>query len=351
MFPKPSRRYVVVASTLLGILVIGALASQVLIAINKIGWSTISTDTSGLPNDAINDILSLPDGRMLVATNQGVGFWKAASKCEISDEWDVFNTDNSPLPDARVLSLAEDLDGAYWFGTARGLAKYDGLNWSVFGANEFGLSSEQVNAIAVDMHNNIWIGTANGAAVYDGTTWIAYSHQVAGLVNNVVFSIAINESAESEAIWFGTLSGVSMLDRNDDQWQFYTRQDINIGWGGVSDLMFDSMGRLWVCTEGGGISIWDGSTWSSIKVSNSKLPYSTIETVAELEPGEFWIAASIPNSAGGVLAKYDGKDWNTYRKGFTGYSGAETVVISKDPRGRYWFGTRNDGIETFEPKR
>jgi ligand-binding sensor domain-containing protein len=141
------------------------------------------------------------------------------------------------------------------------------------------------------------------------------------------------------------------LEPTTGQWQSYSRQDIDPGWGGVADLLFDSTGKLWVCTEGGGISLWDGTNWTRIRVSNSRLPYSTIETVAELEPGVFWIAASIPNTSGGVLARFDGTNWRIYEKGLSGYSGAETVTIARDNKGRYWFGTRTDGIDLFVPRK
>jgi hypothetical protein len=350
MFPRPSRRYIIVAAGLIGLLVIGALASQVVIAINRLGWSSISADTSGLPNNSVNDIQALPDGRILIGTDGGAAIWKAAIGDEVMDEWKVFNPGNSSLPNQRVLTVSQDNKGTFWFGTGSGLASNDGIRWTVYRAKDFSLNSEQINALAVDGQNNIWIGTLDGAAVYDGSTWKPFTKENSGLVDNAVFSITIQQGEGNQIIWFGTLSGVSQLDITTGQWQSYTRQDIDLGWGGVSDLMIDSTGRLWICTEGGGISLWDGKEWTFLRVSNSRLPYSTIETVAELEPGVFWIAASIPNTSGGVLAEYDGTTWRIYKQGLSGYSGGETVSIAKDSTGRYWFGTRTGGIDLFEPK-
>jgi ligand-binding sensor domain-containing protein len=231
------------------------------------------------------------------------------------------------------------------------LASYDGKDWVVYQAGDFGLTNEQINTIAVDDQNHIWIGTLDGAAMYDGKTWTAINEQNSNLVDNAVFSITVQTFPANDVIWFGTLSGVSSLNPKTGEWKNFTRQEVDLGWGGVSELMFDSSGILWVCTEGGGINLWNGKEWTHIRVSNSHLPYSIVETVAELEPGLFWIAASIPNSAGGVLAKYDGTSWSTYKEGLTGYSGAETLTIDKDNTGRYWFGTRNNGISLYEPKK
>jgi hypothetical protein len=350
MFPRPSKRYIVIGSLLLGIIVIGAIASQAVIAINRIGWSSMTTTNSGLPNDGVNDILALPDGRILIGTDGGVAIWKAASGDQVKDDWQIFNPANSSLPNQHVLSVIQNQQGEFWFGTAAGLAHFDGVNWIIYRANDLSLESDQINAIAVDTTNQIWVGTQSGAAMFDGVTWKSFTENNSGLVDDAVFAIAVDNQNGNQKVWFGTLSGVSNVDIDTGEWQTFTREEINLGWGGVSDLYIDSTGRLWACTEGAGISLWDGSEWSSLRVSNSKLPYSTIEAVDELEKGDFWIAASIPNNAGGVLVRFDDPNWHIYREGLTGYSGGETVTIAKDDTGRYWFGTRTDGISLYEPR-
>ena len=350
MFPKPSKRYIVIGSLMLGIIIIGAIASQVVIAINRIGWSTITTMNSGLPNDKINEILALPDGRMLVGTDGGAVIWRAASGDQVKDEWQIYNPANSSLPDQHVISVVQDHQGEFWFGTAAGLADFDGVNWTIYRAKDLGLESDQINALAVDPVNHIWVGTQSGAAMFDGIAWKSVSTNSSGLVGNAVFSITIENKPSNQRVWFGTLFGVSSVDIATGEWQTFSREKLDLGWGGVSDLFFDSTGRLWVCTEGAGISLWDGNEWSNLRVSNSKLPYSTIEAVDELQEGVFWIAASIPNNAGGVLVKFDESNWHIYKENLSGYSGGETVTIAVDNTGRYWFGTRTKGISLYEPR-
>jgi hypothetical protein len=90
-------------------------------------------------------------------------------------------------------------------------------------------------------------------AIFD-RGWKPFTKESSGLVDNTVFSIAIKQNAGNPVIWFGTLSGLSRMEPSTGQWQSYSGQDINLGWGGVSDLFFGSTGKLWVCSEGGGIS-------------------------------------------------------------------------------------------------
>ncbi len=349
MFPRPSKKYTIIALSLIGLLVVAFLGFQVMVAVNRIGWSTITQTTSSLPSNSVNEIVALKDGRMLIATDGGAALWKATSGDVSYDDWTLFTVLNSPLPSPHVLSITQDPSGIFWFGTDQGLARLDQGSWTVYHAGDLGLHSEQINTIVSDAKSNLWIGTQDGAAEFDGSKWKPYTKETSGLVDNVVFTIAIQNLSGREQVWFGTLTGLSSLDPSTGQWLSYTHQNIDLGWGGVSDLMFDSTGRLWVCTEGGGITLWDGKQWSSLRVSNSKLPYSTVESVAELQPGVFWIAASLPNSAGGVVARYQDPSWRVFESGLTGYSGGETVTIAKDGAGRYWFGTRNNGVAIYNP--
>ncbi len=60
-----------------------------------------------------------------------------------------------------VYAIAQGADGAYWFGTNRGLSRYDGknfYNWSIHD----GLPSNDVYAIAITPAGEVWVGTRGG---------------------------------------------------------------------------------------------------------------------------------------------------------------------------------------------
>lgn len=61
-----------------------------------------------------------------------------------------------------VYSIAQDQDGVYWFGTNRGLSRYDGVDWQTIGTAD-GLLSAHVYALAVSPSGDIWAGTRRGA--------------------------------------------------------------------------------------------------------------------------------------------------------------------------------------------
>lgn len=65
------------------------------------------------------------------------------------------------LPSDRVRAIAQDADGIMWFGTDRGLAKYDGRRVQAIVAE--GLPAGRVLSIKVDDAGVLWIGTEAGA--------------------------------------------------------------------------------------------------------------------------------------------------------------------------------------------
>lgn len=67
------------------------------------------------------------------------------------------------LPSDRVRAIAQDADGAMWFGTDAGLARYDGRRTQTVAAA--GLEARRVLALRFDASGALWIGTDAGAVV------------------------------------------------------------------------------------------------------------------------------------------------------------------------------------------
>src|SRR5437868_4952642 len=64
------------------------------------------------------------------------------------------------LPSDRVRAVAQDADGAMWFGTDNGLAKYDGRRTQTLAIE--GLSGKRVLALKLDADGTLWVGTEDG---------------------------------------------------------------------------------------------------------------------------------------------------------------------------------------------
>ena len=60
-----------------------------------------------------------------------------------------------------VFSMTQDKNGALWFGTEKGLSRYDGKSWQTIGHRE-GLLGESVYAVVATSSDEIWAGTLGG---------------------------------------------------------------------------------------------------------------------------------------------------------------------------------------------
>jgi ligand-binding sensor domain-containing protein len=70
------------------------------------------------------------------------------------------------LPSNRVRAIAQDAEGAMWFGTDGGLAKYDGRRTQAITAD--GLPQGRVLALRLDTEGALWVGTEAGATRFVG---------------------------------------------------------------------------------------------------------------------------------------------------------------------------------------
>ncbi len=350
MFPHPTRSFWIGLVGFVSLILIASITNVVLVGVNHIGWSHMTAATSELPSNLVYKVGPGPQGQMILATDRGLALWSPSPQGEILDHWEIYNRANSSLPDDRVLSFASQANNAIWIGTQDGLARFDGIAWQIFHASDLGLAGEQINAVAMGGAGKVWIGTNAGLAVYDGEKWASYTSQNSGLAEDFVLSIAIEPRVGGDWVWTGTLNGISRLDAASGKWQYFPSKAFDLGAGGISDLMVNSSGKLWASSLGGGISVWDGSEWTHYRISNSGLPYNTVQTVYEFPAGDFWIASSIPNSSGGLVSRFDGEKWKNFEADITGYSGAETVSIAQDASGRIWFATLTAGVDIYKPR-
>lgn len=351
MFPKPSRKFLIIAGVVVaGMLLIGGLNALIL-GLREVGWTDYTKATTGLPSDMVYDLVPLPDGAMAIATERGLAFWHPASGDELYDQWKVFDPSNSPLPGWRVLSLAyEREDGNLWVGTSDGLARFDFMNWQIILAEDLGLESDQINALAFGSDHRLWVATMSGVAVHSGAGWKSYTTGNAELPGESIFTLAIQPGGSGDVLWFGSLDGVSALDTFTGEWHRYTGRDLNLGWGGVSDLLVDSNGGVWVATLGGGISRWNGNQWTVLTTTNSDLPYNSVSEISESPTGEIWLSGTKPDESGGVLVRISGEEWQVYRPFLSGFSGGEVMAVARDATGRMWFATRTAGISIYEER-
>ena len=124
----------------------------------------------------------------------------------------------------------------------------------------------------------------------------------------------------------------------------YDIQQLNIDQGlqsqFVASLLQDKEGYLWIGTNGGGVSRYDGKSFVVYRTENGLLS-NDVRSILQDSKGNFWF--------GGIrsgVSRFDGKTFTTFTKA-EGLAGADVRKIIEDKAGNIWIAT-NGGVSKLE---
>ena len=167
-----------------------------------------------------------------------------------------------------------DVNDNIWFGTSVGAQRFNpsSFSWETYNLAGplSGMVSENIKEIKLTKYpqalgqEQFWIGTDFGVQVPNSNpSWITYNN-TNGLIGNQVKSI---DEDENGGIWIGTNQGVSYF--NGNSWVSYSSPDLH--WSGVNATAFDSNGDKWFASPLGGITHFDGTTFTPYDTANGLL--------------------------------------------------------------------------------
>ena len=214
------------------------------------------------------------------------------------------------LSTSEINTLFTDSEGVLWIGTYKGdleRMKYiDGVAFFekyASGSAPLGISDDRINFIIEDDHGYLWIGTENGLNILNKATgyiehhfhnadqgeslssnhlWSAYASKngiiwIGTLEGGVNFFDpwrrkftssypAITEAKELPErfvksifrdaegfLWVGTDHGLNIFSPRNELIQTFVHKDNGLDIGGVSGIVEDTNGTMWVATWGGGL--------------------------------------------------------------------------------------------------
>lgn len=141
------------------------------------------------------------------------------------------------------------------------------------------------------------------------------------------------------------LSGLTLILLTNLWGQLYNfkRYSIeeNLPRSGVYSLWEDSQGFLWIGTEGGGVSVFDGEKFTTYTTEDG-LASNIIRVVFEDERGHLWFGTQ-----GNGVSEFDGKNFITHDTS-SGLSFDDIRSISQDNRGYLWLGTFGGGLNRLD---
>ncbi len=258
-----------------------------------------------------------------------------------------------------ISSIFQDREGFLWFGTAAGLARYDGYRFDFFSprsGDEALPASVAVYPAIEDGGGEIWIGThGEGLFRLDRSRRgiVRYRHdprRSESLSGDIVLAVAEGRKGE---LWVGTrLNGLNRFDRKTESFHRFSLDPEALG---IWDLLVDRAGQVWVATQDAGLFKINGETGDTVNyrfvLDNPRsLGSNTVWTLYEDRAGTIWVGTS-----GGGLNSYDPKT-----DSFTRYVKNEGVpwdlarttitAIAEDEAGRLWIGTSGDGLRIWDRK-
>ncbi|MEM6767267.1 MAG: two-component regulator propeller domain-containing protein [Bacteroidota bacterium] len=279
-------------------------------------------------------------------------------------------TTSEGLIQSQVRSIVQDNRGFLWFGTQRGISRYDGKSFLNFDKKK-GLESDFIACIYEDVEGLFWLGTNQGLYQFNGRTFTSWGGKIDQLSKQI---LSITQSADS-LIWIGTQDqGLIIIDPNKDS-VLLNHPAIN-GLSAklsVQALYTSSDDQIWIGTDQG-VFLYDGTS-----ISGSALPLSiSVFNFLEDSRGDMWIgtekgafqigkrilqqltlADGLPNEkVYCVLEDQDGQIWMGTGQGVVRLKGDELIPFEKedfrlavrmrsaltDHEGNIWFGTDGGGV-------
>ena len=325
------------------------------------------TDTGALASEVVMERFEVGDniyvraltadrasGRLWVGTSTGAMEIELASRAVKN----VFTRDHG-LANEYIFAIGLDNLGNTWFGTnSGGVSRYHNGDWKTFFPMH-GLADYWVYAFDEHQDGSLWIGTWAGASRFDHVTQ-QFTNFREELVNEWVYGIDIDNSGR---IWFGTEGGVSVLD--GEEWRHWvhadglgapnqqtlppsdntglgtrSRHDLSVLRQGeetfnpnyVFAMHVDRNQHVWAGTWGGGVSRFDGSSWSNL-TSDDGLAGNIVYSIAEDDDGVMWFGTNHG------LSRYENGLWTSYDQSDGLFSSDVYAIAVTDDTG-IWAGTR-----------
>lgn len=247
----------------------------------------------------IEETEATTDGKVFFRTGQEIIFVHDLA----AGSWQKFTNPAGVLPFINCMSAGPN--GTMYLGGYNKIVVYNNDSWSVIDMELVNPAIENVMDIKFDENGDMWVGTQAGVWRYTGSAWINYNMANAGIASDYVKTIAIGNGK------------------------------VYIGAYNVFNAPYY-----------GGISIFDGTGWTSILQPGSGLPHKQVEDLGVDTLGNLWILAqseaiAVYNENGVVGFNCEGKTLNPLPVTLTSFSATKFKETDAMLR---WIADETDGL-------
>jgi diguanylate cyclase (GGDEF)-like protein len=185
----------------------------------------------------------------------------SAAPAEAASPWQTLaapvfaRADTRELPEAAVMSIAQDSAGFIWVGTQGGLARFDGYHFRSFLPNpgaDTALPDGYVRTILPDPAGGLWIGSSSSGLVhFDAVTETFHTWHPDRTGRHGPRSASVDAlAAEGGRLWVGGDGGLGAFDPHTGSFVpivLASRGEQPVVWS----LLLDRAGTLWAGTQSG----------------------------------------------------------------------------------------------------
>ncbi|PCK08343.1 MAG: hypothetical protein COA42_09515 [Alteromonadaceae bacterium] len=332
-------------------------------------------DIAQIRDSNIRDMSVDNKGRLWVGFDGiGLGLYRPRLR-----KFDMYNMENSNLKMNDINAIFEDSSGGVWFGySPGGVSKIDRYASAIrtYHNNLYDqntLSNSNILSVAEDHKANLWVGTRYGLNYVDRETETItrYMHDSGDRHSLGGAKVTALLVASEDTLWAGTAwNGISRLNvktgkftreapRKDQRFGRINRE--------VWSLHKDSLGRIWVGSNRGGLHLYEPETDSffSFNLVPQKAYRGRIMNIYEDSWRDLWVGSDdgLFRILGGVFRARKGRDKQSGILGgedepnFQHFkkNGQHTLkptipvmrAIAEDKAGNLWFGTAGGGVNKW----
>lgn len=250
----------------------------------------------GLPSDDVEVLRVRANGNVALAPGGIQGML----------EWDGSSYETLIPQGFSIVAIEEDSLGRLWaaedYGYAVSLVEANGT--TRFTPTTSPLPAGDVDFIVADrsLPGYVWIFAAAGFALTNGVDWNVFPREVLGLTQNSIgYFLTCGDQAPDGTLWIGTGRGVFHFDPLTSEYTQYTPAQTELPSDEAWQIEVAPDGTVWISTFDstwpypGGLTHFDGSTWTTYSAGLSPLPHNQLAAL-ESRPVrggyELWVATA-----------------------------------------------------------
>jgi ligand-binding sensor domain-containing protein/signal transduction histidine kinase len=324
------------------------------------GFTHFSADRHdpGRIEGQVYDVTQDREGNLWLATDHGLNRLEPATGR--TTRYQHNPSDSASLSADRVRSTFEDKEGRFWVATTEGVDLLDRRTGKVVRRSPLQVPGNSFMSLFEDRSGVLWVvfSVGNGLAALDRATGTLtrYSFHQRAPDSSLLAGVTAILEDEDGILWLGTLgSGLLKFDKARKAFVRYRNDPSDsdsLSENNIYSLLQDREGNVWVGTSGGGVNRFSRKplqfrNYRHRAGNPNSLASDFVASTYQDSRGILWVGSR------GALNRIDRPSnhfhfYQTAGGGPHNLSNTNVVSIAEDHSGYLWFGTWGGGLNRFD---